>query len=562
PDCVTSVDCAPVGEVEDSPAECVDGIDNDGDMDIDCADSGCAQIAPCGPEACDDTVDNDGDGDIDCADTECSSASACSGNPENDITECTDGLDNDLDQDIDCADSGCFLVPGCEPAGEVTCDDDFDNDGDGATDNADPDCANIDSDSDGLTDLEELALGTDPNDPDTDRDFTNDFIEVGLDLDAPMNVDGDSRIDALESSLLDTDGDGVPNEFDAAELTRPSDDRDGDGIPNSADDDDDGDGVCDPGVSGGIGCVLVDGEGDPCPFAPTATSSEAFPGNVARNSDSDEPQGDLYLVGSALYPNPNFADACDFDPDGDLFLGTSDNCPTVFNDPQTDTDNDGVGDACDSNLGFTPLPCSDVNGGGSLLCDLIIEEVLYNLSTAASAGVLDANRDGVASISEDEFVEIRNVSRFALDLSDYRLDDEVSTGQTEPRHRFPAGTLLLPGQSLVVFGGGAPASFPSSVVVQTASSGTLGLNNSGDSVFLADEVNFQVLAGVSFGRSGNDVPTPTNRNVSMTQYPQGTGRWATHPDRRDSVVGDVRALSPGSAPDNGSLPADPSTSPL
>src|SRR5699024_541140 len=41
--------------------------------------------------------------------------------------------------------------------------------------------------------------------------------------------------------------------------------------------------------------------------------------------------------------------ACDDDDDGDGTPDGGDNCPTTFNEDQTDTDGDGVGDACDAN---------------------------------------------------------------------------------------------------------------------------------------------------------------------------------------------------------------------
>jgi hypothetical protein len=58
---------------------CDDGLDNDGDGPIDCADPDCVGQAggPCGelcqqPETtCNDFFDNDGDGAVDCADSDC-----------------------------------------------------------------------------------------------------------------------------------------------------------------------------------------------------------------------------------------------------------------------------------------------------------------------------------------------------------------------------------------------------------------------------------------------------------------------------------------------------------
>src|SRR5690606_7352750 len=106
------------------------------------------------------------------------------------------------------------------------------------------------------------------------------------------------------------------------------------------------------------------------------------------------------------------------------------------------------------------------------------------LSVTASP-VLDANRDGTGSTTQDEFVELRNVSDVILDLSYFELYDD---NNALPVHVFPVGTLLRPGQLIVVFGGGTPGLFPFDVIVQKASSGTLALNNGGDSVYLVDPI--------------------------------------------------------------------------
>jgi len=64
-----------VSTEENNAALCGDGIDNDGDGKIDCADSDCAAF--CVPEACQDGKDNDSDGKIDCADPNCSADASC-----------------------------------------------------------------------------------------------------------------------------------------------------------------------------------------------------------------------------------------------------------------------------------------------------------------------------------------------------------------------------------------------------------------------------------------------------------------------------------------------------
>jgi len=114
-------------------------------------------------------------------------------------------------------------------------------------------CSQDDSDGDGLVDLDEFALGTDPALVDTDGDGIDDLTEVG-DPSNPTDTDGDGTIDAIDcdsddpnvtnsvtedsdcdgllDSAEDVDGDGDPS----------NDDTDGDGTPNYLDDDSDGDG--------------------------------------------------------------------------------------------------------------------------------------------------------------------------------------------------------------------------------------------------------------------------------------------------------------------------------
>ncbi len=58
------------------------------------------------PEDCGDGIDNDGDGKIDCADADCKAEAAC-------VENCTDGKDNDLDDQVDCKDADCAQAPSC-----------------------------------------------------------------------------------------------------------------------------------------------------------------------------------------------------------------------------------------------------------------------------------------------------------------------------------------------------------------------------------------------------------------------------------------------------------------
>ncbi|MDA8165803.1 MAG: hypothetical protein M0017_12320, partial [Desulfobacteraceae bacterium] len=67
------------GSCVPQPEVCTDGIDNDCDKAIDCADSDCAADPACAPssENCKDGIDNDGDGLIDCADANCTGTPEC-----------------------------------------------------------------------------------------------------------------------------------------------------------------------------------------------------------------------------------------------------------------------------------------------------------------------------------------------------------------------------------------------------------------------------------------------------------------------------------------------------
>jgi len=164
---------------------------------------------------------------------------------------------------------------------------------------------NTDADGDGLmNNFEELIVGSNPTDPDTDGDGVPDGSEIRVHGTDPVlhDTDGDGVSDGEEITVLgtnplvaDTDGDTVVDGEDAF----PNDtaewaDTDGDGVGSNADLDDDGDGVPD--------------------------SSDLFPDDPTEWADTD----------------------------ADNIGDQSDNCLTIANTGQDDTDGDQVGDACDT----------------------------------------------------------------------------------------------------------------------------------------------------------------------------------------------------------------------
>lgn len=125
----------------------------------------------------------------------------------------------------------------------------------------------------------------------------------------------------------------------------------------------------------------------------------------------------------------------------------------------------------------------------------------------------DANRDGARHSSDDEFVEIFNLEDGDADLSLWSLWDLVRL-----RHEFGEGSLLGAHERLVIFGGGDLSLFPAPALI--ASSGTLSLNNTGDTIFLKNALGTTVDS-VHYG-------SEANLDQSLTRFPEGTGPFEQH----------------------------------
>ena len=181
--------------------------------------------------------------------------------------------------------------------------------------------------------------------------------------------------------------------------------------------------------------------------------------------------------------------------------------------------------------------CPDL-GRAPVAGDLVLNEFLY-VTPADLAG--DANCDGIRDNqgSQDEFVEILNVSGENLDLSGVTIADNNSVRHTFLAFNLPAGGVV------VVFGGGTPScTWEANVQAMTASGGSLGLSNNGDTITIAT-INAAELASATYT---SRVP---DGDQSVTLDPDITGTEYVPHSTADTVDGSL--FSPGTAIDGSAL---------
>jgi hypothetical protein len=137
------------------------------------------------------------------------------------------------------------------------------------------------------------------------------------------DCDGNSLDDAREvadgAQLADCDNDGIP---DACELTADCNQND---VPDACENDADGDGTIDACDACPNSADNADGDGDGTPDC-----NDGCPDDAAKTAPGDCGCG-----------------VADIDADEDGVADCVDVCPDFANADQSDTDNDGTGDACD-----------------------------------------------------------------------------------------------------------------------------------------------------------------------------------------------------------------------
>jgi|GEM_PF-183585 len=129
------------------------------------------------------------------------------------------------------------------------------------------------------------------------------------------------------------------------------------------------------------------------------------------------------------------------------------------------------------------------------------------------SGILgDANRDGVRSASGDEFVELVNTDSETISITGWTLSDALFV-----RHLFSPASFIPAESFFVVFGGGNPVGFEN---FDTSSTGSLSLNNSGDTVYLRD-ATAALIDSFTYGPEGG-------QDVSLSRFPDAFGPFVKH----------------------------------
>ncbi len=161
----------------------------------------------------------------------------------------------------------------------------------------------------------------------------------------------------------------------------------------------------------------------------------------------------------------------------------------------------------------------------------------------ATAG--DANGDGVVDTQQDEFVEIYNDSGEDVDIGGWSVSDAVGV-----RHVFQSGTVIAAECAVVVFGGGSIGLEFTGATMQRASTGSLGFNNTGDTVTLSNAAGVAQAVATYGPEGGND--------QSLTRDPDITGEaFVPH----TSAAGSIGRFSPGTLSDGSTFAGCPDEPP-
>ncbi|MEO5906901.1 MAG: OmpA family protein [Saprospiraceae bacterium] len=226
---------------------------------------------------------------------------------------------------------------------------------------------------------------------------------------------------------LDTDGDGISNEFDACPTVAGTivfagcPDTDGDGVQDSND-------GC-PDVAGLIeykGCPDTDDDGlsdlvDECPTVAGPVTNRGCPLKEVEDTDEDGINDDLDLCPDKKGLQ-KFNGCPDTDKDG--IADPSDKCPEAAGIPAfggcPDTDKDGIEDSADK----CPNTVGPASNGG---CPVIEAKDRETLSFAMKAVQFEL---GKATLKSESFAVLTQIADIMRKYRDYKLHIEGHTDNT------------------------------------------------------------------------------------------------------------------------------------